>query len=48
MTAPATTSALDVLHDVFGYEDFRCQQAAIVDQLIAGGDAVVLMPSGGG
>lgn len=48
MTAPATTSALDVLHDVFGYEDFRGQQAAIVDQLISGGDAVVLMPTGGG
>ncbi len=48
MTAAATTSALDVLHDVFGYEEFRGQQAAIVDRLIAGGDAVVLMPTGGG
>lgn len=48
MTAAATTSALDVLHDVFGYEEFRGQQAAIVDRLITGGDAVVLMPTGGG
>lgn len=48
MTAAATTSALDVLHDVFGYEEFRGQQAAIVDRLISGGDAVVLMPTGGG
>ena len=33
---------------VFGYETFRGQQAAIIDQLIGGGDAVVLMPTGGG
>ncbi|HHX46185.1 MAG TPA: DNA helicase RecQ [Brevibacterium sp.] len=48
MTSAATTSALDVLHDVFGYEEFRGQQAAIVDQVVGGGDAVVLMPTGGG
>lgn len=48
MTAPATASALDVLHDVFGYEEFRGQQAGIVDRLVSGGDAVVLMPTGGG
>src|SRR5699024_10599679 len=35
-------------HDVFGYEEFRGQQAAIVDQVVGGGDAVVLMPTGGG
>ncbi|PAK96731.1 DNA helicase RecQ [Brevibacterium casei] len=48
MTAAATASALDVLHDVFGYEELRGQQAGIVDRLVSGGDAVVLMPTGGG
>ena len=40
--------ALSVLHDVFGYEHFRGQQAAIVDHVVGGGDALVLMPTGGG
>ena len=44
-TAPAP---LDVLRRVFGYGDFRGDQAAIVDHVCAGGDAVVLMPTGGG
>ncbi|HEY0247201.1 MAG TPA: DNA helicase RecQ [Gryllotalpicola sp.] len=39
---------LEVLHRVFGYSGFRGEQAAIIDQLVAGGDAVVLMPTGGG
>ncbi|MFV0319190.1 MAG: DNA helicase RecQ [Microbacterium sp.] len=37
-----------VLHEVFGYDAFRGDQGAIVDQVIAGGDAVVLMPTGAG
>lgn len=37
-----------VLKEVFGYDDFRGDQAAIVSQVIGGGDAVVLMPTGGG
>jgi len=37
-----------VLHEVFGYDDFRGDQAAIVDQVVTGGDAIVLMPTGGG
>ncbi|HSV53280.1 MAG TPA: DNA helicase RecQ [Burkholderiaceae bacterium] len=37
-----------ILSQVFGYEQFRGPQAAIVDQVIAGGDALVLMPTGGG
>ncbi len=37
-----------VLQAVFGYEDFRGQQAEIIEQLIAGNSAVVLMPTGGG
>ncbi|CAN5316357.1 DNA helicase RecQ [soil metagenome] len=44
--APATP--LEVLHRVFGYEAFRGEQAEIVDRVIAGGDALVLMPTGGG
>ena len=36
------------LHTVFGYEAFRGDQAAAIDQVIGGGDAVVLMPTGGG
>uniref|UniRef100_UPI002632052D RecQ family ATP-dependent DNA helicase n=1 Tax=Microbacterium sp. TaxID=51671 RepID=UPI002632052D len=41
-------SARDALHTVFGYDEFRGDQAAIVEQVIDGGDAVVLMPTGGG
>ena len=37
-----------VLADVFGYPAFRGDQADIVSHVIAGGDAVVLMPTGGG
>jgi ATP-dependent DNA helicase RecQ len=37
-----------VLHEVYGYDTFRGEQQAIVDHVIAGGDAVVLMPTGGG
>ncbi|MEN9844263.1 MAG: putative ATP-dependent helicase [Pseudomonadota bacterium] len=40
--------ALDVLQDVFGYASFRGQQAQIVAQVLGGGDALVLMPTGGG
>jgi ATP-dependent DNA helicase RecQ len=37
-----------VLHDVFGFAAFRGEQAAIINHVIAGGDALVLMPTGGG
>ncbi|PPF89220.1 DNA helicase RecQ [Subtercola sp. Z020] len=37
-----------VLKRVFGYDDFRGDQAAVIDQVAGGGDAVVLMPTGGG
>ena len=40
--------ALEILQRVFGYESFRGDQQAIVDQVIGGGDALVLMPTGGG
>jgi ATP-dependent DNA helicase RecQ len=41
-------SPLDVLRATFGYQSFRGHQAAIVAHVIAGGDAIVLMPTGGG
>ncbi|MDF2465017.1 MAG: recQ1 [Ramlibacter sp.] len=44
-TAPAPQS---ILHEIFGYDQFRGPQAAIVDHVVAGGDALVLMPTGGG
>ncbi len=37
-----------LLHDVFGYTSFRGAQQAIVEHVTAGGDALVLMPTGGG
>lgn len=40
--------ALQTLHDVFGYSTFRGEQQAIVEHVTAGGDALVLMPTGGG
>ena len=39
---------LDILSEVFGYAQFRGPQAAIVDHVVKGGDALVLMPTGGG
>jgi len=41
------TSAIQTLHDVFGYSSFRGEQAAIVAHVSSGGDALVLMPTGG-
>ncbi|MGO3214870.1 MAG: DEAD/DEAH box helicase, partial [Halomonas sp.] len=41
-------AALKVLQDVFGYDSFRGPQQAIIEHVIAGGDALVLMPTGGG
>ena len=50
--APARSFAgadpLAVLREVYGYDAFRADQADIVDHVVAGGDAVVLMPTGGG
>ncbi|HZU90012.1 MAG TPA: RecQ family ATP-dependent DNA helicase, partial [Stellaceae bacterium] len=45
---PAERTPLGVLRAVFGFTAFRGQQQAIVEHVIAGGDAVVLMPTGGG
>ncbi|MDZ4073806.1 MAG: DNA helicase RecQ [Hylemonella sp.] len=41
-------SPRDILRQVFGYEAFRGPQQAIVEHVVAGGDALVLMPTGGG
>jgi len=39
---------LDMLRRVFGHQAFRGQQAEIIDHVAGGGDAIVLMPTGGG
>jgi len=41
-------NALNVLRDVFGYPAFRGEQAEIIGHVASGGDALVLMPTGGG
>src|ERR1700760_3482963 len=43
MSAP-----LEILRTVFGYDQFRGPQAEIIDHIVAGGDAMVLMPTGRG
>ena len=40
--------ALDILNTTFGFQSFRGRQAEIIDHLCSGGDALVLMPTGGG
>ncbi|MCH7817707.1 MAG: DNA helicase RecQ, partial [Proteobacteria bacterium] len=42
------SSAHDILQSVFGYSSFRPPQDQIIDTVIGGGDALVLMPTGGG
>jgi len=39
---------LDILQHVFGYASFRGQQEEVIAHIVAGGDALVLMPTGGG
>src|SRR3954454_7972068 len=39
---------MDVLNRVFGYPDFRGAQREIIEHVVDGGDALVLMPTGGG
>ena len=47
-TPPAPRNAASVLEHVFGYRAFRGPQRAIIDTLVGGDDALVLMPTGGG
>ncbi|NOU01414.1 MAG: RecQ family ATP-dependent DNA helicase [Gallionella sp.] len=42
------STAQQTLRDTFGYSAFRGAQQAIVEHVVAGGDALVLMPTGGG
>jgi ATP-dependent DNA helicase RecQ len=52
MVAPVTrldaSDALQMLQRVFGYDSFRGAQQEVIDHVTAGGDALVLMPTGGG
>ncbi len=52
VTAPGVPDgdkrAATVLHRVFGYETFRGRQEEIISHVVGGGDALVLMPTGGG
>jgi ATP-dependent DNA helicase RecQ len=48
---PETSPMADahrLLNTVFGYRDFRGDQSTVIDHIIRGGDALVLMPTGGG
>lgn len=44
----APPSALDILQHTFGYPAFRGRQGEIIEHVAGGGDALVLMPTGGG
>ncbi|MFD9739472.1 DNA helicase RecQ [Umezawaea sp. NPDC059074] len=52
MSSPDTethvSEAREVLHRVFGYDAFRGSQQDVIEHVVAGGDALVLMPTGGG
>ncbi|HEY2793135.1 MAG TPA: RecQ family ATP-dependent DNA helicase, partial [Micromonosporaceae bacterium] len=48
MPSDIAARPLDVLRRVFGYDTFRGNQAEIIDHVAGGGDALVLMPTGGG
>jgi ATP-dependent DNA helicase RecQ len=52
MSSPDTgtdvSEAREVLQRVFGYDSFRGSQQDVIDHVVAGGDALVLMPTGGG
>jgi len=48
MAPPQTAQALEVLNRVFGYQRFHPLQEKVIDHVMAGQDALVLMPTGGG
>ncbi len=43
-----SATPLEILRDVFGYPEFRGPQGDIIAHIVGGGDALVLMPTGGG
>ncbi len=43
-----TEDPVEMLRRIYGYSSFRGQQAGVIDHVIAGGDAVVLFPTGAG
>lgn len=45
---PTLADAHSVLESVFGYKSFRLEQARVIETLLAGGDCLALMPTGGG
>jgi ATP-dependent DNA helicase RecQ len=47
-TGPDLSDAVTVLRRVFGYDSFRGAQGEVIGHVIGGGDALVLMPTGGG
>src|SRR3954462_1776715 len=47
-TGVGADRATEVLNRVWGYDDFRGNQREVIEHVIAGGDALVLMPTGGG
>ena len=46
--SPPLAPARVLLRDVFGFHEYRPHQEEVVEHLVAGGDAFVLMPTGGG
>ncbi|HEY7596397.1 MAG TPA: DNA helicase RecQ [Actinophytocola sp.] len=47
-TDPQTQRTVETLRRVFGYDAFRGNQQEVIDHVVGGGDALVLMPTGGG
>jgi ATP-dependent DNA helicase RecQ len=47
-TGSLLSDASEILRRVFGYDSFRDQQQEIIEHVTGGGDALVLMPTGGG
>lgn len=48
MKKTALLKPLEILKTVFGYDHFRGQQQEVIEQILGGNDALVLMPTGGG
>eukprot|EP01037_Dinobryon_pediforme_P042175 gene42175-52364_t len=48
VSEPRPSRALEILQQTYGYPAFRGRQAEVIEHVIAGGSAFVLMPTGGG